>query len=66
MARISPQVKWARKKKKQGRCTRCGAPRNRFKQLCDEHQAAFTAYMRAWRERRKQQQSPPPPTGDPQ
>jgi hypothetical protein len=53
MARQSPQSKWAKKKKGQGRCSRCGQPRNRYRQLCDAHQTAFNAYMRAWRASRK-------------
>ncbi len=46
----SPQSRWSRKQKARGRCARCGAKRNRYKQLCDFHQGAFTSYMR---ERRK-------------
>ena len=49
----SPQVKWSRKQKRRGRCTRCGKPRGKHKQLCDAHQAEFTAYMRDWRARQK-------------
>jgi hypothetical protein len=57
----SPQARWSRKKKKQGRCARCGEPRNRYAQLCDTHQAEFTAYMKAWRTRRKEQPNVNPP-----
>jgi hypothetical protein len=55
MPKVSPQLKWARKQKKRGRCTRCGVPRNRYKQLCDTHQEGFTRYMREWRKSRKEQ-----------
>jgi hypothetical protein len=49
----TPQARWAKKQKRKGCCTRCGKPRGKHKQLCDEHQAEFTAYMKAWRARRK-------------
>jgi len=46
------QACWSRRKKRAGCCTRCGEPRNRYKQLCDFHQGEFSAYMKAWRARR--------------
>ena len=49
----SPQARWSRKKKKQGRCARCGEPRGKYKQLCDFHQGQFTAYMREYRAKTK-------------
>lgn len=52
MPKTSPQIRWARKKKRQGRCSRCGARRNMYKQLCDYHQGLFTEYMREWRNRK--------------
>ena len=51
--KLTPQAKWSRKKKKQGRCSRCGAPRNHYRQLCDAHQQAFNVYMRQWRATKK-------------
>jgi hypothetical protein len=48
---VTAQARWSRKKKRQGKCTRCGLPRNRYRQLCDRHQKAFTAYMKAYRKR---------------
>lgn len=48
-----PQARWARKKKSWGQCARCGAERNKYKQLCDLCQPKATAYMRAYRARRK-------------
>lgn len=60
---ITAQARWARKKKKQGKCSRCGQPRNRYAQLCDKHQAEFTAYMRAWRSKRKEIKSDNQGTG---
>lgn len=49
MSKLTAQAKWSRKKKKQGRCSRCGQQRNRYKQLCDFHQGLFNQYMRQWR-----------------
>lgn len=51
----SPQARWSRKQKGRGRCARCGEPRKRYKQLCDEHQEEFTSYMRAYRARNKKE-----------
>jgi len=53
-AKQSPQAKWSRKMKLRGRCSRCGAKRGKFKQLCDFHQGQFAEYMRNWRKRKKE------------
>lgn len=51
---VTAQSRWSRKKKKQGKCSRCGSPRNRYRQLCDRHQKEFTQYMREWRRQQKE------------
>lgn len=52
---VTAQARWSRKKKKQGKCSRCGSPRNRYRQLCDRHQRAFTTYMKQWRRKRQEE-----------
>jgi len=57
----SPQARWARKQVKAGKCRICGEPRNKYKSLCDMHQALFTRYMRNWRKAKKNAQTPTEP-----
>lgn len=72
--RFLPQKKWARKQVKAGNCRICGERRNKYKQLCDYHQAQFTLYMREWRAAKKAAREMPnvpapdssPTTGSPQ
>lgn len=51
--KLSPQVRWARKMIKRGRCRICGEKRQHFAQLCDKHQGQINAYMKVWRQKRK-------------
>lgn len=58
----SPQARWARKQIKAGKCRICGEARNKYKTLCDFHQARFSKYMKKWRTARK---NTPPVLPDP-
>jgi hypothetical protein len=54
----TPQARWARRKKANGRCSRCGLHRERLKQLCNTCQALATAYMRQYRAAKKRENVP--------
>ena len=47
------QARWSRKQKRLGCCSRCGQPRDRYRQLCNPCATVFAAYMKAWRAARR-------------
>ena len=49
LAHMTPQERWARKQKENGKCSRCTRPRNLYKWLCDRCQAKASLYMQRYR-----------------